>query len=196
LAAILRKLKQSTPLVSGYRVKIIDGNHFRRTERRLRELRAMNAAPLPGQALAVLDPQARLMIDMFPCEDGHAQERSLLPAVLETVEPRDLWIADRNFCTQDFLLGITRRRAFFIIRQHAQSLRRELIGKRRKVGRTDTGVVYQQMLRLLDVDGNEVAHLRRVTVKLDQPTRDGDGEIHILTNLPKRISALSGTLAH
>jgi hypothetical protein len=28
--------------------------------------------------------------------------------------------------------------------------------------------------------------LRRVTVVLDQPTRDGDTEIHLLTNLPVR----------
>jgi hypothetical protein len=67
------------PLLPGYRVKIVDGNHLRRTDRRLKELIARNAAPLPGQCLVVLDPQRKLAIDVLPCEDGHAQERALLP---------------------------------------------------------------------------------------------------------------------
>jgi hypothetical protein len=34
------------------------------------------------------------------------------------MEPGDLWIADRNFCTLGFLFGIVNRGAFFLIRQH------------------------------------------------------------------------------
>ncbi|MDJ0595736.1 MAG: hypothetical protein QNJ72_38085 [Pleurocapsa sp. MO_226.B13] len=60
-----------------------------------------------------------LAIDLFPCEDGHAQERSLLSAVLKTVAPNDLWIADRNMCVLAFLLGIAQRQAAFVIREHA-----------------------------------------------------------------------------
>ena len=52
-----------------------------------------------------------LVIDAFPCEDGHAQERSLLGQVEATVQPKDLWIDDRNFCTTGFLFGIARREA-------------------------------------------------------------------------------------
>ncbi len=105
-------------LLPGYRTKILDGNHLRRTERRLEVLRELNVAPLPGHALVVLDPCRKLMIDVFPCEDAHAQERSLLTQVLETVERKDLWIADRNFCTTPFLLGLHSRGAFFVIRRH------------------------------------------------------------------------------
>ena len=93
----------------GYHVKILDGNHLAGTEHRIKELRTIGAGALPGHALVVLDPQAMLVSDVFPCEDGHAQERSLLGSVLETVGPRDAWIADRNFCTTDFLFGIDRR---------------------------------------------------------------------------------------
>ena len=64
------------------------------------------AAPLPGQALVVLDPATMLVIDVVPCEDAHAQERSLIDQVLPGVEPGDLWIADRNFCTTRFLFGV------------------------------------------------------------------------------------------
>jgi hypothetical protein len=174
--------------VTGYQVKILDGNHHPRTERRLKELRSMNAAPLPGKTLVVLDPLRMLAIDAFPCADGHAQERSLLPQVLQTVEKGDLWIADRNFCTMGFLGGIADRNGYFAIRQHGQTLRWELVGRRKKVGRIETGIVYEQEIRLLPEKG-EPWVIRRITVKLDQPTRDGDDEIHILTNLPKKIGA-------
>lgn len=191
LRDVLGKLKvPPRELVPGYRVKIADGNHLRRTERRLSELRVLNAAPLPGHCLVVLDPQARLMIDVFPCEDAHAQERTLLPALLETVVRDDLWILDRNFCTMQMLVGIKKKRACFIVRQHGGSLRSQLIGKRKKIGRSDTGMVYEQQMQLLDTDGSVLMTLRRVTVELDVPTRDGEHEIHILTNLPQRITAL------
>jgi IS4 transposase len=191
LRDVLGKLKvPPRELVAGYRVKIVDGNHLRRTERRLSELRVLNAAPLPGHCLVVLDPQAQLMIDVFPCEDAHAQERTLLPALLETVVRNDLLIMDRNLCTMQTLLGIKQKRACFIVREHGGSLRSQLAGKRKKVGRCETGMAYEQGLQLLDTDGTVLATFRRVTVELDGSTRDGDREIHILTNLPARITAL------
>ena len=191
LCEILGKLKApGRELLPGYHVKVVDGNHLRRTQRRLGELRLLNAAPLPGHCLVVLDPQAKLAIDVFPCEDAHAQERTLLPALLETVVPDDLLVMDRNLCTMQVLLGIKRRRAYFAIREHAGSLRSQLVGKRKKVGRCETGIVYEQALQLLDVDGTVLATLRRMTVELYQPTRDGEREIHVLSNLPPRITAL------
>jgi hypothetical protein len=59
-----------------------------------------------------------LAIDVFPCEDAHAQERSLLHKVLTTIEEDDVWIADRNFCTLNFLSGIVASKGYFIIREH------------------------------------------------------------------------------
>lgn len=174
-------------LLPGYRVKILDGNHLRRTQRRLKELRELNAAPLPGQALVVLDPARMLAIDVFPCEDGHAQERSLLAPVLETVREGDLWIADRNFCTRGFLSGIAQRNGHFAIRQHG-NLPWQPEGKPKRIGRCATGVVYEQKAVVTAEDGTEYT-FRRVTVQLDQPTRDGDTEVHVLSNLPAEISA-------
>jgi hypothetical protein len=167
----------------GYRIKILDGNHLAGTEHRLKELRAIGAGALPGHALVVLDPQAMLVTDVFPCEDGHAQERSLLAGVLESVQPRDVWVADRNFCTTDFLFGIDRRDGYFVIRQHGATLFIESMGRRRHCGRCETGAVFEQEVRLGDGDGGTMA-VRRITVELDTPTRDGETEIHILTNLP------------
>jgi len=178
----------SKPPLPGYRTKILDGNHLRRTDRRIGELRELNVAPLPGQALVVFDPQYRLVVDVLPCEDGHAQERSLLPEVLETVGSKDLWIADRNFCTVGFLFGIAVRAGKFIIRQHG-SLPYSLKGRRKRVGETETGMVYEQAMEVSDAEG-QIRVFRRITVVLNEPTRDGDTEIHIVTNLPKRIGAI------
>jgi hypothetical protein len=47
---------------------------------------------LPGKSLVVYDPRLRLPVDVFPCEDGHAQERSLLDQVLQTVQAQDAWV--------------------------------------------------------------------------------------------------------
>ena len=89
-------------LLAGYEVKIADGNHLSRTEHRLKVLRDNLAKALPGKSIAVLDPQKMLVTDIFLHQDGHAQERTMLPSLVETVVPRQVWIADRNFCTRQF----------------------------------------------------------------------------------------------
>jgi Transposase DDE domain len=171
------------PRLPGYRMRILDGNHLAATQHRIKELRPLRPGPLPGQALVVLDPQWLMITDVVPCEDGHAQERALLADILPLVQPKDVWVGDRNFCTTDFLFGIAAREGFFVIRQHAQTLHWQLKGKRRSCGRSETGEVYEQAIELTDERGN-ILTARRVTVALDTPTRDGDTEIHILTNIP------------
>ena len=169
----------------GYRVRILDGNHLPGSEHRIKELRTIRAGALPGHALVVLDPQRMLATDVVLCEDGHAQERSLWDQILAKVAVKDLWIADRNFCTTDFLFGIAGRGGSFVIRQHASTLRWTFVGKRRACGRIDTGKVFEQTIRATN-DAGEILFLRRVTVLLDQPTRDGETELHILTNVPAK----------
>lgn len=179
------------PPLEGYRVKILDGKHFGGTQHRLEETRTLNSAPLPGQTLAVLDPELSLAIDVFPCEDAYTQERRLLPDVLETVEADDVWVADRNFCTTGFVFGIHRREAFFLIRQHGSTLSgKTLKGHKRRLGRCETGMVFEQALEILDPETNETLTLRRITVELDKPTRDGERVIHLLTNLPEDVDAI------
>jgi len=172
------------PQLAGYRTYIIDGNHLAATEHRLQVLRRTNSGPLPGQVLAVLDPDRMLIVDLFPCEDGHAQERRLLPEVIASAKDGELWIADRNFCTTGFLFGLARRLGCFVIRQHGSTLTWEEETKPKKIGRCETGGIYQQTLRVFD--GSQSRTLRRITIKLDKPTQDGEKEIHLLTNLPSR----------
>lgn len=148
----------------------------------------MNVAFLPGMALVVYDPQYRLVIDVVPCEDGDAQERSLIQELHSTIEPSDLWIADRNFRTTSFLATLNSIQAAFIMRQHG-SLPFTLAGERRRVGATSTGTVYEQAMSIPTSDGQTLP-ARRVTVQLHEATRDGDQELHLTTNLPRRISAI------
>src|SRR5438105_2350076 len=68
-------------LLPGFRVRILDGNHLSGSEHRLGVLRGTAAGALPGQTLVLLDPQRMIIEDVIPCEDGHAQERSLLHQV-------------------------------------------------------------------------------------------------------------------
>lgn len=163
-------------------VKILDGNALRGSEHRLKALRGLSAAALPGKSVVVFEPARNLMVDVFPCEDGHAQERSLLPAIVETVQAGEVWIGDRNFCVTDFLFGIAQRGACFIIREHSQ-LRFRPLEAQHGERRTETGVVSEQAVELTDARG-QTLRLRRVRVQLDKLTRDGDKTIYILTNLP------------
>jgi IS4 transposase len=188
IARGLRKRAKLPELLPGYTIRILDGNHLRASHHRIKELRTIAAGPLPGQALVVLDPDQRLILDVFPCEDAHAQERSQLLPVLETMKPKELWIADRNFCTSLFLFQTAANQAFFLIRQHATNVRWEADGELRRRGRVATGVVSEQRVQLRD-DWNGTISARRVTIRLDQPTEDGDTEIHLLTNLPNRVGA-------
>jgi DDE family transposase len=191
LRPVMRKLKaQRSPLLPGYRTKILDGAHLAGTERRLRETRTLHSVPLPGQALVVLEPDERLISGLFPCHDAHAQERSLLDAVLETVEPGDALLADRNFCTTGFFFALVRRQAGFLIRQHSSTLNeKKLLGQPRRVGRVERGVLYEQPLQITDPLTGEILVLRRLTIVLDRPLENGETEIHLLTNLPRRLSA-------
>jgi hypothetical protein len=169
--------------IPGYETRILDGNHLAATEHRLLETRDSTAAPLPGKTLVVYSPRYDAIVDSFPIEDGHAQERSALDAVLETVRKRQLWVADRNFCTLKFLYGLEAADAAFIIRQHGQLVGRPL-GKPRPTGRTPTAEISEQKFQLPDHNGSSLV-VRRITVTLHQPTRDGDRRVQVLTNLPR-----------
>jgi len=185
VAPVIGALRASLPpLLPGYRVKFLDGNHLAATEHRLGELRLTWAAPLPGMALVVLDQEHLTVTDVLLTEDGHAQERALLDEVSPLVHEGEVWVADRNFCTLGFLGAVFARRGSFVLRQHG-NVQGALLGQRKSKGRCETGWVYEQRLRLRD-DPGQVLEVRRITVALDQPTRDGDTEIHILTNLPAK----------
>jgi Transposase DDE domain len=186
----VKALRASHPRwLPGYQIKVLDGNHLSSTAHRLKELRSTWAAPLPGHALVVLDQQRMLITDVFLSEDGHAQERRLIAEVLQHVKEDDLWIEDRNFCTLGLMFGMARRGAAFVVRQHGQ-LQGELVGRPTRKGTTRSGSVYEQAMLVRAPDTGETMRVRRLTLTLKEPTRDGETELHILSNVPaQRASA-------
>jgi len=188
LASVVREMHGQMPaLLPGFQVRIIDGSHLAATQRRLEVLRGSIAGPLPGHSLVVLDPELMLATHMIPCEDGHAQERSLSAQILGLVKEHDVWIADRNFCTTALLAGIAKEKACYVIRHHA-NLTIVSAGTLRKCGRTETGDVYEQSVTIRE-PGAVTVETRRIVLRLDKPTRDGDCEMAILTNLPKKAAS-------
>ena len=172
-----------TPWLPGYRVKVLDGNCIEATEHRIEKLRETSAGALPGKSLVIYEPELEMATEVFPCEDGHAQERSLLSEVLSTLFAGDLLIMDRNFCVRDYLHGISDRQAYFICRQH-NGLPWEVEGEERFIGRSETGAIYEQWVRVSDCDGKGRRY-RRIRIVLKKATRDGDKVLCILTNLSK-----------
>ena len=185
LGKSVKALKGQRPdLLAGYRVKLVDGNCLEASEHRLAVLRRTPAGPLPGKSLVVYDASLAMVIDVFPCEDGHAQERALLAEVLPTVEDGDLWIWDRNFCVRDFLAGIEERKGRFIGRHHKGMVYTPL-SPERFVGSTQTGAVYEQLVEVAGTGDRSPAKYRLIRVSLKKATRDGEMEVLILTNLSK-----------
>lgn len=167
----------------GMPVRILDGSCIAATQRRPKVLRQVKDEALPGKAMVVLDPELMLILEMIPCEDGHAQERALIPQVLARVRAGELWIGDRNLCTHGWVEGVEDRRAYFIVRQHA-CFGLKPLGEFRPVGRNESGRVSEQKIKVVLSHG-QVRHWRRIRVQLDQPTRNGDQEIFLLTNLQR-----------
>lgn len=172
--------------IPGLKLYFLDGNHFGATQHRLKVLRTTREGALPGQALALLDAQRELVLELIPCEDAYTQERALLAQLLPRIIAGMVIVADRNFCTTNFLFGLRARGAFFIIRQHASTLTWKPARRSRRVGRIETGIVYEQEI-VLEVcrrgKVSETMQARRITVVLDHPTENGDKEIDIITNL-------------
>jgi VCBS repeat-containing protein len=174
--------------VPGYEMHVLDGNNIAASEHRLEETRDNSAAPLPGKSLCVFKPAYQLVTNIVLCEDGHAQERSLVDPILDLVKKDSLWVADRNFCFQRFLLGIAKKLGFFVIREHA-NLKYKVSNKLRRRGESASGEIFEQTIVIEEEDGTK-HRLRRIVVKLAKATEDGDWELAILTNLPTKVSAV------
>jgi IS4 transposase len=191
-AALIDELGGAKPApLPGWRVKVLDGNWLEGREHRLKELRTLGAAALPGKSVAVFDPALELFTDLFPCEDAYTQERALLPAVLETVGAGELWLGDRNFCTRGFIEEAVRRGAAVLVREH-EGLRFTPLEPMHACGRIATGQVAEQRVHLGAADERDGLALRRIRIELDEPTRDGETTLYLLTTLaPEAASALT-----
>jgi Transposase DDE domain len=177
--------------IAGYRTRLLDGNHLQKTEHRIDELRSQAAAPLPGTVVATMEFHSRLFDHVYLLEDAHAQESSVLDRVIADVNASDLLVADRHFCIVEFLRAIAGRQAAFVIRQHGR-LKGQLLATRKRIGESKTGVVYEQSMVIGQTKDQAGLTVRRITVELNEPTRDGERELHLLSNVEaERASAMA-----
>jgi hypothetical protein len=95
------------------------------------------------------------------------------------VQPQDLWLADRNFGTDDDLGGIAARDAYFLIRHHAGTKRHPL-GPATGQRRHPDGTISEQPVRV------GMLECRCIIIRLKPPLRDGTTEIRLLTDVPRR----------
>lgn len=165
--------------IPGYRLRVADGNVLAGTEHRLKVLRGTGAAALPGQSLVLYDYAANLISNLVVCEDGHTNERCLMPRLLPLIAAGDLLLADRNFATRDLLMELDRRQAGFVIRHHA-SLKLEPLTPQRRVGPSRTGLVFEQQVRL-----SCGLICRALIIRRQRPLRDGGRRVILLTNVPR-----------
>lgn len=172
----------------GYRVVVLDGTDLAGTEHRLKPLRRIQAAGLPGRFVAAYELATGVVIDAVASEDAYTSERVLVREILATVAARDLFVADRHFSTTEILFSIRDRGAWFVIRQH-ENLRWRPLKEAMAIGRVETGEVWEQPIEVEDTDSGEQRRMRRIILQLDTPTDEGDTEIVLLSNL-RGVSAL------
>jgi hypothetical protein len=144
---------------------------------------------LPGKSLVVYEPGLKLVTDLVLGEDAYTQERVLLTEILPRVQPGDLWLAYRKFCTSKFVFGMSKQRGRFLVRQHRSNLARQPLGKLQPCGQTETGSVSEQLIRLFDRQADRKRVLRRIVLHLFEKTRAGEPTLALLTNLPAQVTA-------
>jgi IS4 transposase len=187
LVPVVQELtREQAPILEGYRLRIVDGNHLPSSEKRLKVLKKVRGAALPGQSLVVYDPDLDMAVDVLPWEDAHSQERMLMNALMSSVQAGDLWIADRNFCTRAILCGLIEHGAHFLIREHGANPNPTEVSKLKRIGRIETGTLYEQTVSIIERLGEKQVTrcLRRIELHLDEPTEDGERVIRLLSNVP------------
>lgn len=167
--------------IAGLRMRVLDGNLLASTQRRLQPLRQTWAKGLPGRVLVVYEPSVDLVTHAVLEPDAHASERSRIEEVWDLAQANDLWVMDSHFCNHQTFQELASVGAYFVVRHHG-AMKGRGVGERREVGRTETGRVFEQSWELQGANAGWV--IRRLSLVLDQPTRDGDPEIHVLTNVP------------
>jgi IS4 transposase len=184
-AAVIAQLEDASrpDAIAGLHLKTVDGCYPAGTDHRLLELRGDGSAALPGMSVVLRDDRTGLLTDVVLRQDAYTNERALSEQILAWLDADDLIMGDRNYCTARLLSGVVLRQAFFLFRHH-KSLHLHALGKRKRVGKTKTGVVYQSGVRL--GEGPNALVCRCVVVELFEPTRDGDTQLVLLSNVPAK----------
>lgn len=173
--------------IFGYRARVVDGTYMGgRTEHRIKPLRKTNSAGLTGMALAVFALSSRTVCQVILEEDAYTQERALLDQV--EIDAGEVWIGDRNFCVRSFLLRIHRAQSTFVVRWHGSSCPYEEIEPLHAVPHSKQGAL-EHHVWLQDPQTLEWLKVRRIVLPLAKPTRHGDTELILVSDLPDNVDA-------
>lgn len=174
----------------GYRIRVIDGTDLGGTEHRLKVLRKTRAAGLPGRFTVAYDWSTGVCYAAAASPDAYTSERVLVQEILVRASATDLFVMDRHYCTTAVFQAVIARNAYFVVREHLGQLRCRERSKPRYLGRVATGKVYEQSLEVEDTRTGETCVLRRLILRLDQPTEAGEEVLHLLTNLPAKVGGM------
>ena len=184
------KIHQADP-IKGFHTYVIDGKTYNATEYRLAECRTDARAPLPGRAVTIFDTRNELFVDIECETNAHCSERKIVKPLLEKLEQGALYLADRNFADSNTITGFINAHSYFIVRQNKGCLSwKEAAGSRpRSRGKDKNGSkLTEDEIEIKLIDGSSMV-VRRIKVQLNKPTRKGDTELTLLSNLPSRVSA-------
>ncbi|WP_185732293.1 type II toxin-antitoxin system Phd/YefM family antitoxin [Burkholderia sp. Bp8963] len=127
-----------------------------------------------GGALPVYDPDLGMIVDLVPYERSRAHERAFVCALLEAVQPGELWIIDGRFNTAAILSGWPRRGGAFIVREHGCAPAWQPLDAPRECGALDGGRVYEQAVAMADDgDGGAASTFRRIEWRPDESAAAG-----------------------
>lgn len=172
--------------IPGYAARVLDGTiPGGRTDHRIGVLHPLVAGGLTGKVLAVYAVAQHLVQQVVLDEDAYVQERALVNQV--QVRAGEVWLGDRNFCVRTFLFRLHEAGAAFVMRWHAQCPYEEIAPL--APAQDSTQGALEQPVHLTHPDTGAVMAARRIVLPLDTPTRHGDRELILMTDLPQSVSA-------
>jgi hypothetical protein len=174
---------------AGYRVRILDGTQPDGSEHRLGPLRRVAACGLPCRVVVCYDPETGLCEAAAAAEDAYEAEPALALRLLERAAPGDLYVADRAYSLGHLFGAAGARGAHLLAREHRGQARIDERGPLAPAGRCPTGAVFEQPVAVHDAHRRLSHRLRRIVVRLDEPTEGGDTEVALLTGLPDDVPA-------
>ena len=136
-------------------------------------------------SLAIYEPATGTITDLILAEDAHTQEQALLD---RTDRARPARHRRSQLLRPLAVVPHHGGGGFFLVRWHRSTLPFRATSRLHRRGRCRSGEVIEQTIEVTDDDG--VAHpWRRIVLKLDEQTRDGETEIVLITNLPAEVTA-------
>lgn len=180
--------KPQVPGWAGYSIQIVDGTQPDGSEHRLGVLRTRKAAGLPCKFVVQYDLATGMCVDAVAAADAYASEQVLAGDLFERAKAGDLFVGDRHYALAKWFVILESRRAYFVFRECSLQLALREAGLRKRLGRTETGMAYEQPVEALDKTSGRWIPLRMIIVVLDTPTASGDREIRLLTNLPSKVN--------